>query len=149
MKNKVKNLQECHEYDDIILLSYPYESQRPKMSLIDRAAQFSPFAALTGHDEAVKETARITDEKIVMSEDRISILSEKLNLINEQLSNCNEVCITYFVPDKKKKGGAYVSKSGVIKKMDEYERVIIMKDKTRIKIEDIIEIESHLFNDFE
>jgi len=131
-----------HAYDDIINLPHPTSAKHPRMSLYDRAAQFSPFAALTGHDDAIEETARFTDERKELSEDTIARLNEKLSLIMENGGTEQAVTITYFVPDESKSGGAYVSHSGIVKKIDEYERTVIMTDKTVIPIKQICEIQA-------
>ena len=98
-----------HKYDDIINLPHHVSKKHPQMSLHDRAAQFSPFAALTGHKAAINETARLTDEKQILSEDVIAKLNEQLNLIKENIGTNPIVTITYFVPDDRKSGGAYIS----------------------------------------
>lgn len=138
-----------HIYDDIINLPHPTSTKHPRMSLYDRAAQFSPFAALTGHDAAIEETARLTDEKVELSEDTIARLNEKLSLIMENVSAEQMLMITYFVPDERKSGGAYVSHSGIVKKIDEYERTVIMMDKTVIPIKQICEIQGEMFRNEE
>lgn len=135
----------AHRYDDIINLPHPTSVNHPRMSLYDRAAQFSPFAALTGHDAAIKETARLTEQKIELSEDMISRLNEKLQIVADHLET--EVTITYFVPDERKSGGAYVSHTGMVRRIDDYEHTLIMTDKTVIPIEQICEIESELFGE--
>lgn len=127
-------------YDDIINLPNPTSKKHPRMSLYDRAAQFSPFAALTGHDAAIQETARLTDEKMELDDDTLNRLNEQLNIIRNHIGTNESVSITYFVPDDRKSGGAYVTHSGMVKKIDEYERVVVMSDKTRIPIEQISEI---------
>ena len=137
--------QDNHRYDDIINLPNPTSKKHPRMSLSDRAAQFSPFAALTGHEAAIKETARQTDEKLMLSDEVIAELNEKLNLISETIGMQQLVRITYFVPDNKKAGGAYISYSGYVKKIDEYEHTVVMEDKTVIPIEQISDIEGEMF----
>lgn len=137
--------KDTHRYDDIINLPHPTSANHPRMSLYDRAAQFSPFAALTGHDAAIKETARLTEQKIELSEDTISRLNEKLQIVADHLET--EVTITYFVPDERKSGGAYVSYTGIVRRIDDYEHTLIMTDKTVIPIEQISEIESELFGE--
>lgn len=127
-------------YDDIINLPNPTSKKHPRMSLYDRAAQFSPFAALTGHDAAIKETARLTDEKVELDDDTLNRLNEQLNIIRNHIGTNESVSITYFVPDNRKSGGAYVTHSSTVKKIDEYERVVVMSDKTRIPIDQISEI---------
>lgn len=135
-----------HKYDDIINLPHHVSKKHPQMSLHDRAAQFSPFAALTGHKAAINETARLTDEKQILSEDVIAKLNEQLNLIKENIGTNQTVTITYFVPDDKKSGGAYISHTGVVKKIDEYNHTVILTDKTVIPIEQISEMQSDIFS---
>ncbi len=136
-----------HKYDDIINLPHHVSKKHPQMSLHDRAAQFSPFAALTGHKAAINETARLTDEKQILSEDVIAKLNEQLNLIKENIGTNQTVTITYFVPDDKKSGGAYISHTGVVKKIDEYNHTVILTDKTAIPIEQISEMQSDIFSE--
>ena len=136
-----------HKYDNIINLPHHVSKKHPQMSLHDRAAQFSPFAALTGHKAAINETARLTDEKQILSEDVIAKLNEQLNLIKENIGTNQTVTITYFVPDDKKSGGAYISNTGVVKKIDEYNRTVIMTDKTVIPIQQISEMQSDIFSE--
>ena len=115
------------------------------MKAIDRAAQFSPFAALTGYDAAVKETARLTDERIELSEDMKNALSDRLQIIEDRIKEHPEIAITYFQPDARKKGGAYLTVTGFVKKIDEFERVVVMTDGTAIPIDEIISIEGQIF----
>lgn len=136
--------KDIHRYDDIINLPHPTSAKHPRMSLYNRAAQFSPFAALTGHEAAIAETSRLTERKIEQSEDVINRLNEKLQIIADNVDT--EVTITYFVPDERKSGGAYVSHTGTVKRIDGYERTIVMTDKTEIPIEQISEIDSELFS---
>lgn len=130
------------KYEDIINLPHHVSKKYPQMSLEARSAQFAPFAALTGYDAAVKETARLTSEKIEIDEDLKIIIDEKIQEIKRNLSlNINQnVSITYFVPDERKSGGRYISKEGNVKKIDEYRQVIILEDKTEISVDKIIEI---------
>ena len=125
-------------YDDIIHLPHPTSIKRPRMSSLERAAQFSPFAALTGYGAAVRETARLTDPKAELTDEEKAALDRKLRLASE----CRrEVAITYFLPDGKKAGGAYVTAAGVIKKVDAIQHTVVMADKTSIPMEDILEIQ--------
>ena len=130
------------KYEDIINLPHHVSKKYPQMSLEARSAQFAPFAALTGYDAAVKETARLTSEKIEIDEDLKIIIDEKIQEIKRNLSlNINQnVSITYFVPDERKSGGRYISKEENVKKIDEYRQVIILEDKTEISVDKIIEI---------
>lgn len=136
-----------HKYDDIINLPHHVSKKHPQISLHDRAAQFSPFAALTGHKAAINETARLTDEKQILSEDVIAKLNEQLNLIKENIGTNQTVTITYFVPDDKKSGGAYISNTGVVKKINEYNHTVVLTDKTVIPIEQISEMQSDIFSE--
>ena len=131
-----------HRYDDIINLPHPTSEKHPRMSLYDRAAQFSPFAALTGHDAAIKETARLTDERWEIAEDTKEQLNETLQWIAENIDKDITVTFTYFVPDLRKSGGAYVTVTGSVKKIDEYGHKILLKDGTEIPMEQIKEIET-------
>lgn len=133
------------EYDDIIDLPYHKSTARPHMRIIDRAAQFSPFAALTGYDSAVKETARLTEERVELDEYMKYDLSDRLQIIADQLKEYPEIAITYFQPDKKKKGGAYVTATGTVKRIDEYKRLVIMTDDRIIPINEIIRIDGKIF----
>ena len=117
------------------------------MSMVDRAAQFSPFAALTGYDAAIKETGRLTDEKVNLSEEEKEALDRKQQILMEWLGDHPALTITFFVPDEKKSGGAYMTKSGNLKKIDEIERVMLLTDGTKIPLDDVVEIESELFRD--
>ena len=102
------------KYGDIIDMPHYQSEKRPRMSMYDRAAQFSPFAALTGHSDAIKETARLTDEFYEPSEEIKSLLNEKLLFLKSELSNEPKVSITYFKPDEKKSGGVYITITGII-----------------------------------
>lgn len=128
------------KYDDIIDLPHHRSKKHAQMPLGDRAAQFSPFAALTGHEAAIKETARLTDRKIELDEYEIAALDEILQTIKEKLSENPEITVTYFEPDMRKDGGKYATVTGNVKKMDEYTKCLIMNNGIRIRIEDIIEI---------
>lgn len=132
-------------YDDIINLPHHVSTTHPHMTAIDRAAQFSPFAALTGYDSAIKETARLTDERIGLDEYVKDDLSEKLQIIADRIKEHPEIAITYFQPDVKKKGGAYVTVVSSAKKIDEYERVVVMTDGTAIPIDEMISIDGQIF----
>ena len=127
-------------YDDIINLPHHVSATRHPMSMIDRAAQFSPFAALTGYDSAIKETGRLTDDKIELSDEAYELLNQKFQQISEHLDEYSEVRLLYFVPDAHKEGGAYRPLTGTIKRIDEIERVIIMQDRTKVPMDDVIDI---------
>lgn len=133
-------MNETRKYDDIINLEHPTSKVHKRMSKEARAAQFAPFAALTGHDDAVKETERRTEEKKYMDENSKNILDEIILKIQSKIKSEPLVSITYFVPDNKKKGGKYITVTDYIKKIDDYERLIVLKNKTKIKFQDIIDI---------
>ena len=137
------------KYKDILNMKYPNpEIERDFPDKILREAQFAPFAALTGYNDAIDEAARQTDRKIGLDECEIERLNNKLKYLSEA-SETDEVVITYYVPDKKKDGGAYVSKSGIVIKVREYERDIVTDDGTKIPVEDIYSISGKMFDDFE
>ena len=136
-------------YDDILHLPHHVSEKHPPMSRLDRAAQFSPFAALTGFEAAVEETTRLTDRRIDLDEGEKAAIDQQLTLVQERLPDLITVTITYFVPDKKKVGGAYVNVSGTIKKIDDYERMVILYDETSIPIDDIFHINGKLFDGIE
>lgn len=134
-------MSEENKYDDILYLPHPVSARHPQMPLADRAAQFSPFAALTGHEAAIRETARLTTERVELDESRKEILDERLQMIRENLSEKPEVTFTYFQPDERKSGGAYLTVTGRVKKMDGYERRILLEDGTVVPLEELIDIE--------
>ena len=131
------------KYEDIIHLPHHVSKKRPQMAIKDRAAQFSPFAALTGHEAAVKETARLTEEKMELDESTKRRLDETLQMLMDQLRRDIHlfVQITYFLPDEKKTGGSYLRIREKIQKIDTYRRIIFMMDKTKVPIDDIVDIE--------
>lgn len=135
-----------NNYADIMYMQYKKSTSRSHMSIYDRAAQFSPFAALTGHDKAVGETARLTDKKIILDDEVKTHLSIKLNYINEHLDNQSEIYIEYFLPDSLKNGGMYITAIGKIKKIDEFTHEVIFQNGTIIPIIDIVNIEGDMFN---
>lgn len=136
-----------NKYQSIINMKHPTSIKHPRMSRIQRAAQFAPFAALTGHDAAIQETARLTDKKIELDEEQLVMLNEKLQIISEFKHLEEPVKIIYFVKDSKKAGGKYQEKIGIIKRIDEIERKIIFQDKSYIDIDDILEIDSDLIKE--
>lgn len=138
-------MAEKFPYDDIVDLPPHISKKHPQPSMMDRAARFAPFAAITGYEEMVLEEARVTEERIDLDEGTLSLLNEKLNMIQEFLDDEPEVTITYFEPDKKKSGGAYVNITGIVKRIDEYEHLVIMTDGKKIYIEDIYNLQSDLF----
>lgn len=134
------NLKYEHNYDDIINLEHHVSKKHPPMSLYARSAQFAPFAALTGYEDAVRETARETSQQIDIDDEIKAILDGKIQMLSEQIKKRPEVSITYFLHDLRKDGGAYITVEGVIKKIDTYNQNIVLVDKTEIPINDIIDI---------
>ena len=128
------------KYADIIDLPYKKSTDRPHMSLHDRAAQFAPFACLTGHEEAIEETARLTDEKIVLDDGAMEAIGIKLYKISENIHKKWNISITYFLPDSLKSGGVYLTDVGIVKKVDNVEKVVIMDSGMRINIDCIVSI---------
>lgn len=135
------NDADIHKYDDIINLPHHVSSTRPHMSIEERAAQFSPFAALTGHEDAIKETARQTEREIILDENELEILDEKLKAILSDKSDNKNIKVVYYIPDENKNGGKYVECSGRVKKMDEYRHVLVMEDGTEINVGRIADIQ--------
>jgi hypothetical protein len=138
-------MAEKFPYEDIVNLPPHISKKHPQPSMMDRAARFAPFAAITGYEKMVLEEARVTEERIDLDEGTLSLLNEKLNMIQEFLDEEPEVTITYFEPDKKKSGGTYVTITGIVKRIDEYEHLVIMTDGKKIRVEDIYAIGSDLF----
>lgn len=138
-----------HRYDDMIDLPHHVSTKRPQMSLYDRAAQFAAFKALTGYEDCVTEAARLTGERIELDDASLSLLNGKIQILQDEIKSRPNIAVTYFVPDKKKDGGEYVTVTGNIKRMDEIERIITFEDGKVIAIDDVIEIQSELFADLE
>ena len=137
------------KYDDIINLPHHISKKHPQMSLYARSAQFAPFAALTGYEDAVKETARETCNRIEIEDELKSILDSKLQIILEQIKNKPEISVTYFIPDSKKEGGKYVTITGLVKKVDLYNQYVYLADNTEIPINEIIDISGEIFKIYE
>ena len=135
-----------NRYDEIINLPHHVSKTRPQMPMSDRAAQFAPFAALTGYDSAIKETGRLTDERIELDEEALTALDRKYQLLMDTLDDAPEVTIIYFQPDERKAGGQYVSATGTVKKVDTFGRRILLQDGTRIPMDDVLSIEGELFS---
>lgn len=137
------------QYNDILNMPYPNpEIEKDFPDKILRSAQFAPFAALTGHDEAIEETARLTDSKVELDEYQKAELNDKLQFLNNSDVD-EEVSITYFILDKKKSGGAYITKRGIVLKVREYEKDVVLDDGTEITIDDIFAIEGNQFEETE
>lgn len=134
-------------YDDILHLPHPTSKRHPRMPIADRAAQFSPFAALTGHKAAIEETARVTERRIELDEDAKEQLDQTLQLLLERMDEQPEITVTWFSPDKKKAGGQYHTATGKLKRIDTQESRLILTDGTQIPLEDLLEIRSESFQD--
>lgn len=128
------------KYGEIMGLPHHVSKTRPQMPMSDRAAQFAPFAALTGYDSAIKETGRLTNERIELDEDALTALNVKYQFLMDALDEESEIKITYFKPDERKAGGEYVSAIGAVKKVDDFERLITMQDGTRIPMDDVYDM---------
>ena len=137
------------KYNEIMGLPHHVSKTRPQMPMSDRAAQFAPFAALTGYDAAIKETGRLTDERIELDVEALSALDMKYQLLMEALDEAPEVTITYFRPDERKAGGKYVSAVGAVKKIDDFERRITMQDGSKIPMDEVLSIDGELFSSLE
>ena len=133
-----------NNYDDIINLNRPI-SKHKHLGIDSRSAQFAPFAALVGYDDAVKETARLTDKRIEIDDGLKEMINSKLNYLNEHIKDNYEVIVTYFIKDIKKNGGKYINKTGVIKRIDSLNKIIKFSDNSIIKMNDIININSDMF----
>ena len=129
-----------NRYDEIMGLPHHVSKTRPQMPMSDRAAQFAPFAALTGYDSAIKETGRLTDERIELDEEALTALDRKYQLLMDTLDDAPEVTITYFQPDERKAGGQYVSATGTVKKVDTFGRRILLQDGTRIPLDSVYDL---------
>jgi len=130
------------KYDDLLRLPHPASERHPRMPISDRAAIFSPFAALTGHGAAIAETARLTDQRVELGDDDRARLDRKQQLLEELAAEQPEVIVTWFLPDGRKDGGSCVTTAGRLKRTDGVERVMILTDGTRIPLDDILDIES-------
>lgn len=128
-------------YDDIIDLPHHISTKHPRMSAASRAAQFSPFAALTGYEARIRETARLTDQRIELDDCAKSILNDSLQLLGQRIKERPEVTLTYFLPDARKDGGSYESVRTRVKKLDCYRGLLILEDETNIPIVDLYELE--------
>lgn len=132
--------EDGHRYDDMLNLPHHVSGKHPRMSVGDRAAQFSPFAALTGFEAVIQETVRRTERKMELDDYQKAELDEKLRIVKERVKSHPEIAVVYFVPDEQKEGGAYVTARGKIKKIDEYEHVLVMEDGTVIPVGELREL---------
>lgn len=141
----MKKTEDAHKYDDMIQLPHHVSSRRARMSMVDRGAQFSPFAALVGYDAAIEETARLTDRAIELDEGGKALLDERLRMVMELPQAHPEITLTYFRPDLYKAGGEYVRFTGRVKKIDGYTRAILFTDGMSIPLDCVIAIDSDDF----
>ena len=132
-------------YDDMIDLPHPTSKKHPRMSMRDRAAIFSPFAALSGHGAAIAETARLTDRRMELDEDTKAELDQRQAVLLEHIEEQPEVTVTWFQPDERKDGGAYLTVTGRLKKIDEAGRTLTLLDGTSVPLEDVVRLESDCF----
>ena len=132
-------------YDDIINLPHPTSPKHPRMPISDRASIFSPFAALTGHAAAIQETARLTDQRMELDEDTRAELDRKQKILIDHIADQPEVTITWFCPDEKKSGGAYVVSMGRLKKVDDVADTLKLADETTIPLNEIVDLQCNLF----
>ncbi|MCQ2221276.1 MAG: hypothetical protein MJZ12_07755, partial [Prevotella sp.] len=139
-------MESTEDYSDIIHL--PYQGRKEGgLSMYQRAAQFAPFAALTGHGAAILETARLTDSKIELDDENAEKLNKRFAILREHLKELPEVTVTFFLPDKRKAGGSYATYSGNLRVIDEYEQLLIMKDGKKIPLPSILDIDSKIFDE--
>ena len=137
------------KYDEIMGRPHHVSKTRPQMPMSDRAEQFAPFAALTGYDAAIKKTGRLTDERIELDVEVLSALDMKYQLLMEAHDEAPEVTIPYFQPDERKAGGKYLTATGAVKKVDDFERRITMQDGAKIPMDDVLSIDGELFSSLE
>ena len=133
------------KYDDILHLPHPTSAKHPRMPISERAAIFSPFAALTGHGDAIRETARLTEQKIELDEDTKAELDRRQAVLLEHIAEQPEVTVTWFQPDERKDGGAYITITGRLKKIDQVERALFLLDGSKIPLDDVAGIGSDYF----
>ena len=127
-------------YDDIKHLSRPQYDDLPPMSMHDRAAQFSPFAALVGYGDAVEETARPTDSRIELGEDMIDELNQSINQLLLTLDEKRQIKVIYFVSDERKAGGRYLEKTGMVQRFDSFNHALVFSDGEKIAVNDLYQV---------
>lgn len=135
------------KYDDMLSLPHPTSRKHPRMSAADRAAQFSPFAALTGYEETIEESGRLTEQPVELWEDARMELDRRQQFLLDNARFSPEITVRYFTPDSRKDGGAYVSVQGNLKSVDPVKQVLQLQNGTRIPLDAIIELDSPLFTD--
>ena len=137
----------CHDYDDIINLPHHTSERHPRMPMSSRAAQFSPFAALTGYGDVIDETARLTGRKIPLEDEQKQEIDQKLDILRTVIKTRPEATFRYFVADEKKEGGTYIIVTGNVRRIDDIERLVLLADGKRIPVEDIYSVSSSVFGD--
>lgn len=142
-------MAEKFPYEDIVSLPPHISKRHPQPTMMDRAARFAPFAAITGYEEMVLEEARVTEEWVELTESALEQLNERLVILQEHLSEQPKVMITYFEPDQRKAGGAYVEHTGIAKRIDLYEHLLVMMDGKKIRIESVCKLSGVIFNELE
>ena len=142
-------MAEKFPYEDIVNLPPHISKRHPQPTMMDRAARFAPFAAITGYEEMVLEEARVTEEWVDLTESALERLNERLVILQERLAERPEVTITYFEPDQRKSGGAYVTHTGNVKRIDLYEHLLVMASGKKIRIESVCKLDGEIFNDIE
>ena len=138
-----------NNYDDIINLPHHQSKVRPQMSLYNRAAQFSPFSALTGYEDAIEETARLTENKHTLSDEETDMLNRKMALLKDKISEHPTISIRYFIPDELKDGGSYSTICGELRAIDSVNRLVILQDGTTVPFDDIEDISGDVFEQFD
>ena len=138
------NQNDLHRYDDIINLPHHTSKVHPRMPIEKRAAQFSPFEALTGYGDAVAETVRLTDSRMDLDESERAVLEERLQLLLDAENPKPDVTLTWFIPDERKDGGRYVTHTGKLRKFDALARVIVMEDGTLVPVDEVTDVQSKL-----
>ena len=142
-------MAEKFPYEDIVNLPPHISKRHPQPTMMDRAVRFAPFAAITGYEEMVLEEARVTEEWVDLTESVLEQLNERLVILQEHLAERPEVTITYFEPDQRKSGGAYVTHTGNVKRIDLYEHLLVMASGKKIRIESVCKLDGEIFNDIE
>ena len=132
-------------YADIINLSRP-ETSHVKLGIESRASQFSPYAALVGYGDKIKEASRLTDKKLQLTEEEIEKLNNELNIIEKHIKERPRVSIKYFIKDRRKAGGRYVTREGIVKQIDSVNKVVVFTDNSKIKMNDIFSISNDIIS---
>lgn len=138
-----------NKYDDMLYMKHHVSEKHPRMSVHDRAAQFSSFAALTGHGAAIAETARLTQPKIELDEYEKEEIDRKIAYLCDRMEEKPEISVIYFVPDEKKAGGRYVTRTGGFRRIDDIQKTLLLADGTEISVFDILSLDSPLFLTFD